>query len=297
MNRSDAFTGALVADAATMGLHWMYDQAVLEQTAAAGDVLFRQPDAALYEGQKAYFAHATRNAGQWSQYGENTNLVANVIKDNGSYSVKAHQAAFMSLFGPGGSYIGYADRPTKALVAKLLIETDKVNPASGSDDDQLPALTSVPALFTHQAEDQNILDTVSNAVRVTSDNQFAIDGARCVMNCLRAIDDGKPLTEALGLAASSAGETLTPLLQQALAMDRYQPLQCAQRFGLPCHINQGLPVVWHLLAHGSDFESTVRDNILCGGDNCGRAIPLGAIAGLVFGVPESMHSRMSNIIV
>ncbi len=35
MNRSDALNGALVADAATMGLHWMYKQSVLEQTAAA----------------------------------------------------------------------------------------------------------------------------------------------------------------------------------------------------------------------------------------------------------------------
>lgn len=292
MNRLDALTGALVADAATMGLHWMYDQSVLEKIATESDLFFRQPDPALYQGQKAYFAHAARTAGQWSQYGENTNLVATVINECNDYNIRSHQAGFMAMFGPGGSYVGYADRPTKALVARLITEGEDIAELSGSDDDQLPALTSVPALYACLADEMLSEDTVRDAVQVTADNEVAVDGALCVMRCLQSVGQGLTLREALAQAASAAGSTLAPLLSEALVMENYQPQQCAQHFGLPCHINQGLPVVWHLLAHAKDYETTVRDNILCGGDNCGRAIPLGAIAGLVFGVPGSICGRM-----
>ena len=44
-NRHNALTGALVADAATMGLHWMYDQGQIGKIAETGKILFRQPDA------------------------------------------------------------------------------------------------------------------------------------------------------------------------------------------------------------------------------------------------------------
>ena len=58
MNRNDAVTGALVADAAAMGLHWMYEQEQIKVVAQTGDVVFRSPDANVYAGRKGYFAHA-----------------------------------------------------------------------------------------------------------------------------------------------------------------------------------------------------------------------------------------------
>ena len=52
-NRKNALTGALVADAATMGLHWMYDQDHIRKVAETGELLFRQPDANVYTDQQA----------------------------------------------------------------------------------------------------------------------------------------------------------------------------------------------------------------------------------------------------
>ena len=52
--------------------------------------------------------------------------------------------------------------------------------------------------------------------------------------------------------------------------------------------------IWHLLKHGEDFESVVRDNIRCGGDHCGRALAAGAIAGYAFGVPDTLIARLQG---
>lgn len=38
----------------------------------------------------------------------------------------------------------------------------------------------------------------------------------------------------------------------------------------------------HLLLQAENYEKTVRENIYCGGDSCGRAIPLGAILSACF---------------
>ena len=53
MNKHDALKGALVADAAAMGLHWMYEQEQIANVAQSGDILFRQPDATVYAGKKS----------------------------------------------------------------------------------------------------------------------------------------------------------------------------------------------------------------------------------------------------
>ena len=68
MNNDDALAGALVADAAAMGLHWMYDQEQIKTISGSGDVLFRQPDAANFKDKRGYFAHAARRVGELSHY-------------------------------------------------------------------------------------------------------------------------------------------------------------------------------------------------------------------------------------
>lgn len=288
--RYQALVGALVADAATMGLHWMYDQEHIEKVALSGEILFRQPDAEVYRNQKAYFAHEAKSVGENSQYGECVRVVARAIEAEGSYTTEAHRRIFFETFGPCGSYHGFADRPTKALIAKMILDGDDIADQSGSDDDQLPALCAVPALFSY---DQSAA-CIAPAVSVTSINVEALSGAAVLFNCLEQIIQGESLPRALEVAISEAEPDLAALLQQALELPSYDPLGAANHFGMPCHIKQGLPVAWHLLKYASDYTTVVRDNIRCGGDSCGRSMAVGSIAGLVFGVPEALSNRLNG---
>jgi len=289
--RVNAVIGALVADAATMGMHWIYDQEHIREIEKTGDLLFRQPDSNLYEGVKSYFAHGEKSVGDFSQYGESVRVVAQVIAQNGKYNVNEHQQLFFRTFGPCGSYHGFADRPTKALVARIIIDAENLVDASGSDDDQMPALCSVPALFASEASD----DEVEKAVSVTSINQLAISGALVLNDCLKRVQSGESLPDALKYSAAKAEPHLAKQLQEAIDQREYRPLETALNFGMPCHMGQGLPVVWHLLQHANNFESVVRDNIRCGGDSCGRSVAVGSIAGLVFGVPDELQARVRNL--
>jgi len=64
-----ALMGALVADAATLGTHWIYDPARIASISGNSPV-FVPINAQNYDGVPAYFAHATRKDGDQSQYGE-----------------------------------------------------------------------------------------------------------------------------------------------------------------------------------------------------------------------------------
>ena len=289
MKGYDALAGALVADAAAMGLHWMYDQDQIKSVASSGDILFRQPDAEVFKDKRGHFAHAARRSGQLSHYGESARVVGQLAAD-GDYSTSLHRQRFFEAFGPCGHYSGYADRPTKVLVARMISEGDDITEPSGMDDNQMPAICVVPGLFAfgHSA------DTIKTAAQVISTNADVVAGAAAVQQCLQHLSDGKPLAEALRLSAESMDGEVGQLVKEALAIEQYNPLETAKRFGLACYVEHSLPVIWYLLNHASDFESVVRDNVRCGGDNCGRSMALGAIAGLAFGVPESLVSRMDE---
>jgi hypothetical protein len=287
MNRSDAISGVLVADAAAMGLHWLYDQEHIKLVECTGDVLFRQPDHAVYQGQRGFFAHPGKLAGELSHYGESARLLAQLVESQ-AYDTHAHQQRFMATFGPCGSYRGYADRPTKALIARIIQDGEDLPARSGMDDNQMPAFAVVGALFAAEYD----LPSIEAAAAVISTNSDVIDGVRVAANCLKLLMDGAELDDALARSAAVAEGGLKTLLSEALSMESYQPLEASTHFGLACYVHHSLPVVWHLLKHASSFESVVRDNIRCGGDSCGRAMVLGAIAGLVFEVPEGMRSRV-----
>ena len=289
MNRFDALAGALVADAATMGLHWLYDQDQIKAVSASGDILFRQPDSAVYKDKKGYFAHAARRSGELSHYGESARIVGQLAAD-GEYDTTLHRQRFFEAFGPCGHYSGYADRPTKALVARMISEGDDIADLSGMDDNQMPALCVVPGLFAFDYSAQ----TIQSATQVISTNTDVVAAATAVQQCLDHLAQGRTLPEALRLSADAMDGDVGPLMKEALAIEQYEPLDTATRFGLACYVEHALPVVWHLLNHATDFESLVRDNIRCGGDNCGRSMALGAIAGLAFGVPDSMVNRMTD---
>lgn len=103
---SKALIGAVVADAAALGLHWVYDQAAVAAAAAAAG------------GEPAFAPHATawhakRAIGDVTMLGAATMVAARALVDKKAWSRSAFVARYYAEFGPGGSYTGYVDSATK----------------------------------------------------------------------------------------------------------------------------------------------------------------------------------------
>lgn len=118
-SRLNAVLGALTADAAALGLHWLYDTDRLAQV--AGDqVVFRQPRIKDYEGFTGYFAHGRRKAGDISHYGESLMvMLQSLAENNGEFAINHYQRIFKLHFGPGGPFVGYIDNATRITLQNL----------------------------------------------------------------------------------------------------------------------------------------------------------------------------------
>jgi ADP-ribosylglycohydrolase len=109
----NSILGAFVADAATMGFHWLYSQRRIAELAPS-EPEFRQPSEADFEGNVGYFAHGGKKAGEYSHYGEQAWVILKSMASNGgNYEKHLYQDAFRDHFGYGGEFRGYIDRPTR----------------------------------------------------------------------------------------------------------------------------------------------------------------------------------------
>lgn len=336
--------GALVADAATMGLHWVYDQGHLLKI-APDKPEFTAPDASSYVGVPGYFAHATRSTGMQSQYGEQAMVMLRTLARGGN-GAEDFEEDFRAHFGYGGAYVGYIDHATrdtldnlrryedaahhaaeqldpplerrlrKVLVAAalpllaryegaelarrcteavddtlvapaqaLLPELLKIPRPTGSYDLQLPAIAKLPPLVAAlvASQDNDFSAAITAAVRTTSDHPTAVEYGIISGEMMRAALTEGTAQAVITAAQASASDEAAILLEQALAMRDTDTAQVTKHFGLACDLPYGVPSALHNIATASDFTTAIRRNILAGGDNCGRAMLVGAVAGALFG--------------
>ena len=72
-------------------------------------------------------------------------------------------------------------------------------------------------------------------------------------------------------------------MQAAHTHSNNNSIEVVAEIGMSCNLEFGLPGALHILQHSSSYQQAVRTNILAGGDSCGRAIVIGAVAGAVYG--------------
>ena len=274
-----AIIGALVADSASLGLHWLYDPERIAEVEAKESIVFVPPNVSNYTDAKGFFAHANKISGDASGYGELCLLMLNHIAKHGEFRRQEYQAEYCEYFGPGGAYVGYIDAPTRQTLQALLPLKPAEYPAvSGADDDQFAALAAVPVLVaTHQGTQDTLIQYIETVVRITNNNDTAVAAAQCAAVILYEILNGASIEKALINSLLFAGPALKPLLDQVLQIKKLNSVSVAARYGSACHVMEGLPLIFHIVQHASNYRSAIEANIHAGGDSCGRAIMLGAI--------------------
>ena len=279
-----AILGALVADAASLGTHWIYDvQRIAEATEANdGKPGFVPVDPENYVDVPAYFAHERRSDGMNTQYGTVLRLALQTIdQNNGRFDVAAYQGAFAETFGAGGSYAGYIDRPTRGTLENIAAE--QLTP-SGIDDDQLPALSSLPAVIAAHAGSGGLKARVKEAIEVTNVNPVAEASAYLLTDLVLDVASRTPVTEALSKAAENTDDILRPSLRAALTAESSDSVAYGETTGRACKLEMALPLSFHILKHATSYQDAAERNILAGGDNAGRSIVIGTVMGAAYGI-------------
>lgn len=289
-NRSkNMVLGALVADAATMGLHWIYDQDHIRKRVPEAPE-FTTPQAENYEGVPAYFAHPNRVPGQQSQYGEQLIVMQRALaQNNGAFDLQTYIKAFCAHFGYGGTYVGYIDHATRGSLDNFAkAEEDKLAQTRGAVDVQMPAIAKlpglIPALWAQKISGDAFDATVDDAIRATSDHEEARAYGRICAHMMAAALYADDMTTIIEAGCNVAEGEPLDRLNQALAMTDQDTNAATKHFGLACDLSYGVPSVTHNMVTTPSFRDAIRNNIYAGGDNCGRAMLLGAVMGALYGV-------------
>jgi len=324
-----AVISAAVADAATLGLHWLYDQdRIADIVAGNSQPEFTPIDASNYENAFGFFAHGHKIVGDFSGYGDLLTFEYHLWEANSMVTSSVWYSSFMERYGPGGAYVGYVDSATKQILRNIDSENsankdEKKCLPKGVDDEQMVITARIPSLVfgwmkSHgDGGDQNEFKTfIAEGIQRSHSSEIGLVLGTYFALVLRMIivENKDPLMalelcldpQLLGFKCPSM-KLLYDLVKDSLSANiEGVPQQLCNEFqtkvGLACYLKSGIPGVIFILRMSLSlldedvFKQAMRWNMIAGGDNCGRAIILGAILGASgHTAPEEWRGKVPKI--
>lgn len=170
---ASALAGGWVADAASLGLHWLYDSnRILEVAGQAPE--FLTPSADYFGKGFGFFAHGGKQAGDVSHYGAATKVLTDsLLACQGKLSVRDYQRRFLAYFGPGGDWQGYIDNPTRITLQNLIaneqkaIEAGKASIKTPLTEKQQRILVQKILPYTRRLSGKQLAAPVREAISLT----------------------------------------------------------------------------------------------------------------------------------
>jgi|EP01046_Picozoa_sp_COSAG06_P020000 hypothetical protein len=285
-----AVVGGFVADAATAGLHWIYDMAELQQrlaTSVSGSPEFHEPPACPYYDYPS---------GSLSPYGDEALVLLRCMcaSDNGEAGGELEPVEFAgALFEWAKEYReggGFIDHATQGFLTNML--AGQGWPQCGAEDKQANCLGKVAMVVARYAGTGELANKVTEAVRVHQNHDQAVSFAVAAALLLEQVVLGSSLPAALELskasmdagalaaveAAEAAGALSTADMLGGLGHQLMPGESKAALVGRSCGFPQAFSGSVHaILGARGDYARGVRANILAGGDNCCRAGLVGAV--------------------
>jgi len=295
--RYAALMGALVADAASMGTHWIYSPDRIKTLTDLPHFPFIEPDASHYEGVDSYYAHDKLTAGELTAYGEWLALYIRLLA-NPDVDTHTIQQQVLDYFGPGGEFIGYIDSPTKALLLSLFSLSPEDWPEdSGCDDDQNTALCAVPALVALKHSSEKLEQEIERIVGITHQNDIAISSAKAFASALNEALRSRRMEPVLNVLKIKSEPKTQDLIEQVrvLSGDVNDLNHVLSIVNQACHLADSLPMAAWILKNSESYTEAIIKNILVSGDSCGRGIIVGALAGACYGFGDEKGIPISWI--
>ena len=293
-----AVLGSFVADAATMGAHWIYDMAELQQRLGSHGATpeFHEPPACPYYDY---------SSGSLSPYGDEALVLLRCMSagSDGRLDPALFADALFSWskeYRDGG---GFIDHATQGFQTRML--AGKTWPECGAEDKQANCLGKVAIVVARYAGTGDLVSKVTEAIRVHQDHDEAVNHGVAAALLLEQVVLGSSLRAALELSkASMDGSALAAVKAAEAASSRQSTADMlgelghqlmpgepkAALVGRSCGFPQALAGSLHaILGAQGDYVRGVRANLLAGGDNCCRASFVGAVlAALAAGSGEEL---------
>lgn len=212
-----ALRGAFVADAASMGTHWIYDPKEMAKTVpSVSDPEFLDPPSPRFYSSEEFPGHY--GTGTLSPFGEQllfvTEYVASLPKHSGDLTGDEMSVAMLEWAETFG---GRPDHALIKFVANMKKEDQSGRwPECGADDDQSHLLMKVVPVTCRYAGSDKLAAMVERAIRVHQNNDRAVAFGVVSSRILEAVLLGAPtLMDALSTVERNMEADLEPYPEKA----------------------------------------------------------------------------------
>ena len=278
----------LLANAASLGIHWIYNYKFLNELSLNESLLFRIQDPLLYRKAKpSYFSYPNQKLGDVSVQGDMLKWLYEALKNNNDYQVKQYENMLFKQFMPGGSYQGYVETYAKKQVIQTLSKqvNIKLDPIEKNDDH----LVGFMPYLAVKALNLNTLKAWELTQLYTLDETYL--SLFKMFDVL--IDHLKTHSkkDALNIAIKHAPKAYVKILNEALIEENTNDFIDLYA-GRACSIDQSIPVIFHVFAKYDSFEEAIKENAKIGGAIADRATVLGYLLSIIYEVPDTWYNKL-----
>ncbi|TMW60403.1 hypothetical protein Poli38472_000445 [Pythium oligandrum] len=267
-----AVVGGFVADAASMGLHWIYDpDKMKELVSAAPHPEFHEPPACPFYQYES---------GVLSPYGDEVLPLLEDVATRGAFVPE--EFALVS-YRAAKAYKGRLNHVFRELVTKGDAGATYPNLATESKD--LHGGIKVPVLVAKYLDDvSTLVAKTKEATKVHQIGDEAEEAAVASALLLHQIVHGVSIREAVASLTTNdqVGSTTRATVQEvldAVAKKEFADATAAiDKYGKSCGLPGVLKGSLFVLLTSNGYVDAVRANMVAGGDNCSRSILIGACA-------------------
>eukprot|EP00286_Rhodomonas_abbreviata_P006512 CAMPEP_0181317490 /NCGR_PEP_ID=MMETSP1101-20121128/16497_1 /TAXON_ID=46948 /ORGANISM="Rhodomonas abbreviata, Strain Caron Lab Isolate" /LENGTH=320 /DNA_ID=CAMNT_0023424889 /DNA_START=201 /DNA_END=1163 /DNA_ORIENTATION=+ len=281
----NAIIGSFVADAATMGLHWIYDDAKL--TGLVGKrspEFFEPPSSPFYQYE----------SGSLSPYGDEISTLLRSLAEHPQFD---RETFAQESFRDAVTYKGRLNSVLKEFVTTMQKDGVDASKDTGSaSNTQGHGMVKAPLVAARYAGSpaKNVVAVAKEAALVHQSLEEPVEISAVAARVIELVILGRTPAEAVeeSLEDCQLSQYARAVFKDGLDFMEPDPIS---HFGKSCSLPGAFQGAVSLMRDATSYEEVMRKNILAGGDSCSRAIWIGAVMGAAYGVPETWKSKVSRM--
>jgi hypothetical protein len=283
-------THALLGNAATLGIHWIYNAEFLANLAKKHSILFLKQDPQVYAAAKpSYYAYPHTNVGDVTSQGMFLFWLTKALKTNPNLTQLEYKDLILNQIKPGGDYQGYIETYGHKLIINSLNEKMGLKlPVVPMDDDHL--IGFIPYMASKQ------LGLSTNKAWELAQLFTSKDEYPACYQMFDAIIDRLPkqsMKQAIEQSIALAPKRYAIQMKKAIELKDTKAF-VKDYAGTACAINQSVPIIIHLLYHSQNLADAWLRNALISGAIAERAMLLTMLMGIIDPPSQALVQRLSK---
>lgn len=281
MSKKGLLIGSILADAFSLGGHWIYDvEKIKSEYGVYDDLQDPLPES----------FHKNRKRGEHTHYGDQTLLLLEYIAEKADFD----EDGFRNFWAEHmKKYDGYIDHATKETLEKI-----EDGERWGSESSDMAGASRIAPIIYCFSQEKGV-EYSKIQTKITHNNEHVILAAEYFVRVAYKVLEGIGPAEALEEVCNYMGnEWIGEELRKAKSCLELDAAEAIKSLGQSCGIEGAFSsTIYLILKYLNDYERAMIENVMAGGDSAAR----GLIAGMIIGaysessIPKKWLDEMSSL--